>query len=181
MICQWIIRIGVLDSKIEPNIVITGFMGTGKSTVGPLVAEQLSRPFVDTDEEIVQRAAMSIPEMFERDGEAAFRKLEAEICVDLAARTGLVISTGGGALLNPDTLIAMTATGMVICLNASEAAIEDRLTGEEAGRPLANDWRARFEERRQGYAAIPYQLDTTGKSPDVVAAEVIDLWKNLFE
>jgi shikimate kinase len=170
-----------LASRVEPNIVITGFMGTGKSTVAPLVAGQLSRPFVDTDECIVEQAGLSISAIFARDGEAAFRKLEAEICVDLAAQTGLVIATGGGALLNRDTVAAMSGTGLVVCLTASTETIAQRLEGEREGRPLSAGWRDLLERRREAYAVLPYQVDTTDKSPEQVAQEVIALWQSVFE
>jgi shikimate kinase len=166
---------------ISPNIVITGFMGTGKSTVAPLVAGRLHRPFVDTDAVICERAGLDIPAIFARDGEASFRKLEAEVCVDLAAQTGLVIATGGGALLNPDTLAAMTATGLVVCLTASEAALAARLSGvEREGRPLSAAWRDLYAARRAGYAAIPYHVTTDDKTPEQVAGEVVALWQNVF-
>ena len=163
-----------------PNIVVTGFMGTGKSTVGPLVAKKLERPFVDTDERIVAAAGLSISEIFARDGEAAFRKLEAEMCVDLAAQTGLVISTGGGALLNRDTVAAMSSTGLVVCLTATEEAIAARLEDETVGRPLAGGWRELLATRKPLYGVLPYQVNTTGKTPEQVAEEVVVLWQSRF-
>jgi len=78
------------------NLVITGFMGTGKSTIGKKIAAKLKREFVDTDAEIERRAGMSIPEIFEVQGEAAFRAMETELARELATREKLVISTGGG-------------------------------------------------------------------------------------
>jgi shikimate kinase len=166
--------------KASPNLVVTGFMGTGKSTVAPLIAAQLGRPFVDTDTVIVEQAGESIPELFARYGEAHFRKLEAEVCVDLAAQTGLVIATGGGALLNPDTVAAMTATGLVVCLTATDDALAARLDGEKDGRPLATDWRPLLDERRPRYALLPYQVDTTDRTPQQVAEEVVALWQRKF-
>ncbi len=149
--------------------------------MGPLVASQLGRPFVDTDDRIVAAAGLSIPEIFARDGEAAFRKLEAEVCVDLAAQTGLVISTGGGALLNRDTVAAMSGTGLVVCLTATEDTISVRLGHETDGRPLAGGWRDLLAQRKPLYDVLPYQVDTTGKTPEQVAEEVIGLWQSRFE
>ncbi len=163
------------------NIVITGFMGTGKSTVAPLVAQQMNRPFVDTDDVLTQRAGKPIPVIFAQEGEPRFRKLEAEVCVDMAAQTGLVIATGGGALLNPDTLAAMSATGMVVCLTANETTLAARMTSEErAGRPLAAGWRDLYAQRKPAYAVIPYQVATDNKTPEQVATEVIALWQSVF-
>lgn len=155
-------------------------MGTGKSTVGPLVAAKLGRPFVDTDDRISAVAGLSIPEIFARDGEAAFRKLEAEVCVDLAAQTGLVVATGGGALLNRDTVAAMSGTGLVVCLTATEAALAARLADETDGRPLAAGWRDLLARRKPLYDVLPYQVDTTGKTPEQVAEEVVALWQGRF-
>lgn len=181
--CRWITRIGGsgLKSSDAPNIVITGFMGTGKSTVAPMVAVAAGRPFIDTDAVIVERVGMDIPEIFAQHGERYFRRIEAEVCVDMAAKTGLVVATGGGALLNPDTLAAMSATGMVVCLTADADTIAARLTSDErAGRPLANTWRELYAQRQPGYNAIPYQVDTSDKAPEQVAKEVLRLWQSIF-
>src|SRR4030042_4882588 len=78
------------------NIVITGFMGTGKSAVAQSVARKLDRPFVEMDEVIVQRAGMSIPDIFRRYGEESFRERERALCDELSGQEGLVIATGGG-------------------------------------------------------------------------------------
>src|SRR5690606_21716287 len=80
----------------DQNIVVTGFMGTGKTTVGRRLADLLRRPFIDTDVEIAQRAGKSIPQIFAEDGEFVFRAMERELCAELAQRRGLVIATGGG-------------------------------------------------------------------------------------
>ncbi len=170
-----------MASKSEANLVITGFMGTGKSTVAPLVAQMLGRPFIDTDAVIVERAGVSIPQIFARDGETRFRKLEAEVCVDLAAQTGWVVATGGGALLNPDTLAAMSAAGMVVCLTATLHTITTRMTAaEREGRPLAATWRDLYVQRKPLYDLIPYQVATDDSTPQQVAQEVIKTWQSVF-
>ncbi len=166
----------------SPNIVITGFMASGKTTVSPLVAQSLAREWVDTDEVLVAQIGMSIADCFAQFGESAFRKLEAEICTDLAARTDLVISTGGGALLNLETLTSMSSTGMVVCLDVDEATLEARLADAErvAVRPLAVDWRTRYHQRAPLYARIPYHINTVDKTPDQIAQEIVALWHSVF-
>ncbi|MEZ4666620.1 MAG: shikimate kinase [Anaerolineae bacterium] len=160
------------------NLVITGFMGTGKSTVGRIVAEKLSRPFIDTDEEIVRRLGMSIPELFQRQGEQGFRHVEKRMCRFLAAQGGYVISTGGGMLVDESNRDVMIASGMVICLTASPEAIISRLSTDTIERPLLKgDWRGLLEKRRAAYDAIPIQIDTTEKSPEQVAEEIVQLWQ----
>ena len=118
------------------SIVITGFMGTGKSTVARQVAKALGRPLVDTDELIMQRAGMSIADIFAHQGEPAFRALEASVCAEFAAQTELVIATGGGMLVSPGNRALMLRTAIVVCLTAQPETIETRLTGS-VGRPLA--------------------------------------------
>jgi shikimate kinase len=164
-------------SKTPRNIVLGGFMGTGKSTIGKLVAAQLGWKFVDGDDAIVRFAGKSIPEIFDSEGEAAFRKYETEVVQTLASLERHVIATGGGALVNPRNLEMFMATGVVICLNAEEATIRQRL-GNFAGRPLAPNWESLLDQRREAYAAIPYQIDTTDKSPTQTAEEVIATWRN---
>lgn len=161
----------------DRNIVITGFMGTGKTTVGQLVATSLGRQFVDTDEEIVRRAGMTIPEIFRCDGEARFRSIEARLCRFLAAQRGLVISTGGGMLVDDGNRAVMLASGLVVCLTATPEAIANRLSGDDERPLLKGDWRALLERRQAAYHAIPYQIDTTERTPEQVAHEVLELWR----
>jgi shikimate kinase len=171
---------GALDTNNDRNIVITGFMGTGKSTVGKLVAEKLDRPYLDTDEEIVRRIGMSIPEMFERDGEDRFRHIERRMCRFLAAQGGYVISTGGGMLVDESNRDVMLASGFVVCLNATPEVIAERLKADKTERPLLKgDWRALLAKRKSAYAEIPNQIDTTGKMPETIASEIIHLWQTV--
>lgn len=171
---------GVLDTTNRRNIVITGFMGTGKSTVGRLVAERLGRVFIDTDEEIVRRVGMTIPEIFQRQGEQGFRHIERRVCRFLAAQDSYVISTGGGMLVDESNREVMISSGVVICLTATPDVIKARLTADKTERPLLKgDWRALLEKRQPAYAAIPHQIDTSDKTPEQIAEEVIELWHKI--
>jgi shikimate kinase len=162
----------------DRNIVITGFMGTGKTTVGRRVAELLQRPFIDTDEEIVRRTGRTIPDIFAHDGESNFRHIERRMSRFLAAQRGYVIATGGGMLVDESNLEVMLASGLVICLNATPEAIMQRLKDDPIERPLLKgDWRTLLEKRRVAYASIPNQLDTTGKTPDEIAGEIVAIWQ----
>jgi shikimate kinase len=152
-------------------------MGTGKTTVGQLVAQMSGRPFVDMDDLIVQHAGLSIPEIFQSQGEAAFRELETAFCRDLAGQSGLVVATGGGALVNEENRRILAETGLVICLTAAPDAIRERLAGND-GRPLAKQWETLLEKRWAAYAAMPHQVDTTGKTPEQVAEEIVALWRS---
>ncbi len=162
----------------QRNIVLTGFMGTGKTTTGKALAEHLARPFVDTDVAIVERIGKSIPDIFAQDGEARFRYLEGLFCRFFAAQGGLIISTGGGMLVNAGNLSVMQASGVVICLTASPAAIAARVGGE-TGRPLLKgDWETLYKERQAAYGLIRHQVDTTDKTTIQVVEEIIGLWQS---
>jgi len=156
------------------NIILTGFMGTGKTTVGQILARKLKREFVDMDAVIEARAGMTIPQIFERRGEDEFRALERRLVYELALRNGLVIATGGGALIDDALRETMLQSGIVVCLNASKADIRERLA-ENANRPLAAGWESLFEARRSAYAMMPYQILTTGKTPEAIAGEIAAL------
>ena len=164
----------------EPNIILTGFMGAGKTTVGKEVAARLGRQFVDLDDLIAERAGKPIPDIFAQDGEPAFRDLESAVCQELREPAGLVIATGGGAALNPANRAALEAGGGVICLDAAPAAIVRRLAGGN-GRPLlvGPDRHARVAEllsqRADAYAALPLHLDTTGLSIPAAAERVMGI------
>lgn len=120
------------------NIALIGFMGTGKSTVGRLIAEQLRFEFLDTDALIEQRSGKKITEIFAQNGETAFRELEAQLVAELAARTRTIISTGGGLPTNPANLTSLKTHSLVICLWASPERIYERVR-EQSHRPLLND------------------------------------------
>ena len=165
----------------EKNIILTGFMATGKTSVGRRLAERLNRPFVDMDDELVAHFGKPIREVFSEDGEAIFRTAEAALCAQLATRQGHIISTGGGALVNPRNRETFAQSGTVLCLRATPDEILRRVadTGE---RPLLNTAKAEQEtrvrtllrERRAAYGAITHQVDTTGLTTEQVVERVLE-------
>jgi shikimate kinase len=162
------------------NLVLAGFMGTGKSTVGRLVADQLGLAFVDTDAEIEAQAGCSIADIFAQGGETAFRQIEAEVCLHVASQSGQVLATGGGALLNAHVYETFAANSLIICLTCDLDEIIRRV-GVDSTRPLfaaERDRLARLLAERSGlYNRLPYQLDTTYRDPAQVVKEVINLWQ----
>lgn len=160
----------------EGNIVLTGFMGTGKTTVGRVLAGRLGFDFVDTDA-VIESQAGPIQEIFERDGEEAFREMERSAARDLAGRTGLVIATGGRLMLDPESAACLEPSAHVVCLSATPETILER-TGRTAQRPLLDvgDAPARVREllaeRAEGYGRF-IAVDTEGLSPDEVADAVM--------
>lgn len=167
----------------DDNIILTGFMGTGKTTVGRLLAAQLGRPFVDTDDLIVERDGRSVADIFNEDGETRFRELEAEVAAELAGRRGLVVATGGRLMLDPANAAALGATGPVFCLAAEPAAILERVAAGGEPRPLlavADPERrvmALLQRRAAAYARFR-TVDTDGQSPQQIAATVAALTAN---
>jgi shikimate kinase len=112
------------------NIVLIGYRGTGKSTVGRLLAARLGREFVSTDAEIVKRALRTIPEIVAQQGWDYFRDLESDICRELASRDQLVIDTGGGAILRAQNVEALKKDGTLFWLTASVETIAKRIGGD---------------------------------------------------
>ena len=161
------------------NIVVTGFMGTGKSTVGRLVAERLGRRHVDTDTLIEERHG-PIARIFADHGEDRFRELEREVAAALAGEEGLVVSTGGRTMLDPANQATLGASGVVVCLAASVDELVARLRDEAEHRPLLRDGDPAeriadlLAARAAGYAAFA-QVHTDGRSPDAVADAVVAL------
>ncbi|HMA10763.1 MAG TPA: shikimate kinase [Steroidobacteraceae bacterium] len=117
------------------NIYLIGPMGTGKTAVGRQLARMLDQPFVDSDAEIEHHAGVDIPYIFEREGEAGFRQREREVLADLCQREGIVLATGGGAVLAPDNRRLLHETGVVVHLQTSLAQQLQRV-GKGRGRPL---------------------------------------------
>jgi shikimate kinase len=117
------------------NLALIGFMGTGKTSVGRLVAEQLHFDYLDTDEIIQSRTGRTITDIFEKDGEPAFRKLEQQLVSELAARKRTVIATGGGLPTNPVNLASLKTHALIVCLWASPEKILERVRNQ-THRPL---------------------------------------------
>lgn len=116
-------------------IYLIGFMGAGKTTVGCLLAEQLNRPFIDLDDVVVQRSTLTIPQIFERFGEAYFRQLESDALCDLSQQDGKVIATGGGIILSEQNRSILKASGFSIYLDWPTEILAQRVLAE-TNRPL---------------------------------------------
>lgn len=159
------------------NIILTGFMGTGKTTVGRLLAQRLGRLFVDTDELIVQRDGRVIADIFAQEGEGYFREMEAAVALELAGQTGLVVATGGRLMLHPANAAALQRHGDVFCLTAPPEEILRRIADDKR-RPLLNvaypaaKIRVLLAERAADYGRYP-QIDTANKTAAQVVEELL--------
>ena len=162
-----------------PSVYLVGFMGSGKSTVGSLLADKLGWEFVDLDNEIERRADMSIPAIFERQGEVAFRAIERSALLEQVerAREGhpLVVALGGGAFVKAENREALE--GLSIWLDCPAAILWQRVA-DESHRPLARD-RGSFEElyqkRRAEYARADFTVAVNEEEPQALVERILKL------
>lgn len=159
-------------------VALTGFMGSGKSCVGRILARKLSLPFVDLDEVVESAAGMKIPEIISSRGEGEFRKIEAECLESVLDGEDKILSLGGGTLLSPGALELLKEKTELVCLEASEETIVSRIRADRASlRPLFDeaDFKKLYAQRKPYYEAVPRRVKTDGKSPEKVAEEIIFL------
>ena len=165
------------------NLALIGFMGTGKTSIGRLVAEHLHFDFVDTDELIESSTGKTITEIFSQQGEPAFRQLEVRVVEELAARTRTVISTGGGLPVNPANLTSLKQHALVVCLWASPEKIFERVRNQNH-RPLLHDpeplakIRALLTAREPFYRAADVLVNTELRSAREVTLQVIHQFRS---
>ena len=161
------------------NIVLCGFMATGKSSVGKRLASMVSYDFLDMDAAIEAEEGISIPQIFASSGEPAFRALESRMVERIAGQTRCVIATGGGTIVNPQNLQSLKRSGFVVTLTADIPTILFRV-GEGEDRPMlqAEDRveriRALLEQRAEAYAQADITLDTSLLTIDEVAQQILD-------
>lgn len=166
------------------NIILCGFMGSGKTTVGMLLSRATGRRMVDTDELIEERAGMSVSEIFAREGEAFFRGLEREVIASVAEESGLIIAVGGGAVLDGRNVDALRRGGVLCYLIVSPEEVTRRIS-VDGSRPIlphsgATGIAELIGQREIAYrAAADEAIETSGKSPEAVAQEIlVELWAN---
>ncbi|MGA1861338.1 shikimate kinase [Deferribacter thermophilus] len=160
------------------NIYLIGFMGTGKTTVGKLLAERLNKRFSDLDDLIVQKAEKSIADIFREDGEEEFRRLETEVLKTVNELDDYVIATGGGVLTTGGNYEIMKSNGVLITLAASPEAIYERLKNDNT-RPLLvvdnvlDEIKRLLFERAPLYIKADYIVDTTERAVEEIVEEII--------
>jgi shikimate kinase len=160
------------------NIILTGFMGTGKSTVGKRVAARVGGEFVDTDALIEQEEGMPISRIFAEKGEAYFRQREAHVIDRVCRGGGRVITTGGGAVADAANAARLKGSGTVVCLTARPEVILERVRGN-TDRPLLRGEdplgkiRALLAARAEAYAKADVMIDTSALAVDDVVEAVL--------
>jgi shikimate kinase len=162
------------------NITLIGFMGTGKTAIGQLLAERLGRKFIELDRLIEQKAGKTIPEIFRQDGEIAFRELEIAATKEVASEKDVVIACGGGIVLNKINIDRLRETGVIVYLTAPPGVILKRTSGEAGQRPLlevdnpTQTIRELLKFRRPFYErAADITIDTSKLDAQAVAEQVI--------
>jgi len=169
---------------MELNIILIGFMGTGKTTVGQVLAEKTGRVFYDTDTLIEKRAGMTISDIFARMGEEYFRILEHQILSEAVNGMKKVLATGGGIVLNPKNMITMKENGIVVALKAEVDTLWERLDGA-TGRPLLNKNDPKnkliqlYKNRAHLYEEAHFTIIVDHKTPLAIAEEIIKQIKKL--
>ena len=165
---------------MKSNIALIGFMGTGKTAVGRLLAEKLGKEFIEVDALIERRAGKAIPEIFEQDGEIAFRELEIEATGEAAEKENAVIACGGGAVLNRINIDRLRKRGVIVHLTASPEAILKRTSSDKDERPLlavedrASRVKALLEFRKPFYErAADITVDTSGLEAAGVVERIV--------
>ncbi|HHU70193.1 MAG TPA: shikimate kinase [Thermoanaerobacterales bacterium] len=166
------------------NIILTGFMGAGKTTIGRIVAKELNMKFIDTDEEIVRTTGLSITEIFERFGEEYFRDIEEEIIERVASGKGLVIASGGGIVLRERNINNLKKNGIIFLLTADENELLNRVYGS-TDRPLikkgTEDFLRLLDEREERYfETADYIIDTNKRTAESAAWEIIRIYNKLL-
>lgn len=164
-------RVGEIVRRIErqtKNIVLVGMPGCGKSTVGRLIARELERSFADTDELVERRCGCTIPELFARQGEAAFRALEHQVLAEIAKESGMVIATGGGIVTNPDNLSLLRQNSVTVYLRRSLSTLP------REGRPLSlsGDLTEMLRRREPLYRAFS-DFSEENRTPEQAARDII--------
>ena len=163
------------------NVILIGFMGTGKTSTGKMLASKLGCAFIDMDQKIEEEAGKRIPEIFAQQREAHFRQLERDLVERLSARRNAVISTGGGTVKNPENVTTFKKSGIIICLSASVDAVLER-TKRHGTRPVLDqadqgDRRkaveSLMEERKNLYQQADFTIDTSDLSPLQVVENIV--------
>ncbi len=162
------------------NIILFGFMGTGKTAIGKALAEKLKMKFVDMDDLIEEREGTIISEIFASKGEPYFRRVESRVAEDVAGQTGLVVATGGGVVLKCENVRTLESTGTGVCLNASPEMIYERVR-DESHRPLLDvedplkRIREMLEARKPYYARVKHQLNTDQLTVEEAVGKVTEI------
>ncbi|MBQ5439356.1 MAG: shikimate kinase [Clostridia bacterium] len=168
---------------MKKNIVLCGFMGSGKSTVGKLLAEKMGRKLIDTDAYIVKKENMPISQIFAEKGEEYFRACETQVCKELSQLSGCIISTGGGTLLREENVTEMKKNGIVFLLDVNADTVLARLKFDNT-RPLLQREdketavRSLMEQRIPLYCRAADHVINAAVPPWQICNKIMDIYNN---
>lgn len=174
------VKICVKEVIMAKNIVLIGLMGSGKTTLGKLLAQKTGMEFIDTDEMIVERAGKPISKIFEDEGELHFRDLESEVIEEISQKVGCVVSTGGGAVLRNENVENLQKTGVLFYLSASPETLWERIKDDDT-RPIlhgddpASILRRVLAARKPLYEQADYTINTENP-PEEIVEEILKLY-----
>lgn len=170
---------------MKRNVILIGFMGTGKTTIGQALAGRLGWAPVDSDQWIEKEQGMTIKDIFEAHGEPYFRQLETDALTQILQHENQVVMTGGGAPIKAENKEIMLRGGLVVCLIANVSTIIERLKQDSSRPLLQGDLEERvttlIEQRKDVYRFAPIQLETTNKNIDTIVLEIEMLLKSRDE
>ena len=164
------------------NIALVGFMGTGKTSVGKILGKKLNREVIDVDQYIETTQKRKISEIFEKEGEVFFRAVEKKAIRDISGRRGIVITTGGGAVLDPQNIQVLKETGWVVCLSAPPETVFSRVKYSRhqpllAGKDTLAEIRHLLRIREPFYAEADFRVETGGCTSAQAADEILKILK----
>lgn len=168
----------------KTNIILIGFMATGKTSVGKKTASILNMEFVDTDLLVEESLGLTVPEIFAKFGENYFREKESQIVQEVANKNNTVVATGGGIVINPGNMKALGSTGIIFWLKAPVELIYERVKND-GYRPLAykksiKDIEDMYKKRYNLYEKYnDFSIDVSGKSVENIAGEIVAYYKNI--
>jgi len=164
------------------NIILIGFMGCGKTTVGKSIAKIKSMTFVDVDDYIEKKHLKKIKDIFIDEGENTFRQYEYNAIISLSKNSNSIISTGGGAILNKENILNLKKSGIIFYLNSSKKIIKERLINERNNRPLLleENWEKKFDSLFDSRYTLygkeaDFIINTDNKSVEEISIEIINL------
>lgn len=165
---------------MKKNIVISGFMGTGKSVTAKELARKLKMEFIDMDQIIEEIQGVSISDIFAKYGEKYFREQENKLVKELSQKENMVIATGGGTLLSSDNARMLGQAGEIVCLYADSQTIYNRVKRKNdrpllKGEDILSEIEHLLKERKKIYANIKWKIDTTNLSVQEVVDKIIEL------
>ncbi|MCD6459544.1 shikimate kinase [bacterium] len=166
------------------NIVLFGFMGTGKSLIARKLRDILGLEVIDMDTLIQQREGKSISKIFAENGEPYFREIEKKTAIELAEQQGVIISTGGGVVLNEENIKNLSKNGVCVCLQAEPETIFERVK-PETHRPLLQTdnpletIKNILNKRKINYLKVPYKIVTDNKTPEQICEEILNIYNKI--